>query len=385
MKYQKKMKIIIEKVYQENNRLYCNITEGDKSYKLFFQVESPYANYLCDTRADAFLVTCLYRAAREGYDIECLVPVSERLLFQINTFMTTVLASVFGRQQIAITAPVDSTLLPSARAIGTGITCGVDSLYSIATQSIGLSKEFSHYKLTHLALFNIGSHRIGAESTEKLYTARIDLAHSFCTENGFSFVSVDSNLHEFLPYDYTEYYGIVNCAPVLALQKLFATYYSSSSYSLKDFRLSSIDVTHFEILNMAMLSTENTTFYSLGAEQTRFEKTAYLTKNYTPSYKYLNVCNTYHYNCGHCVKCLRTLLTLDILDALDKYATVFDLEDYRSHRMKYIGDAYARMVLAKDSFIQEIWPSIRNKFQPSIWHKGGGCGDSSNQGLRYIP
>ena len=98
------MKIIIEKVYQENNRLYCNITEGDKSYKLFFQVESPYANYLCDTRADAFLVTCLYRAAREGYDIECLVPVSERLLFQINTFMTTVLASVFGRQQIAITA-----------------------------------------------------------------------------------------------------------------------------------------------------------------------------------------------------------------------------------------------------------------------------------------
>src|SRR5690606_26524683 len=119
---------------------------------------------------------------------------------------------------------------------------------------------------------------------------RRDLAERFCRDHGYRLIIVDSNVRQHLPYDYASYYCLGNCAAVLALPGFWRTYYSSSSYPIAQFRLSSVSLTHFETFILDALSTGATKFYSVGTEAIRLEKTR-LVAEYPPSYDVLNVCN----------------------------------------------------------------------------------------------
>ena len=50
----------------------------------FFEVESKYADYLCEQRADAFVLGLLYFAMVNGYNIKCEAPMSEKLFYQLT-------------------------------------------------------------------------------------------------------------------------------------------------------------------------------------------------------------------------------------------------------------------------------------------------------------
>ena len=104
---------------------------------------------------------------------------------------------------------------------------------------------------------SVGSHDIGKEDTATLFSNRVTLAKNFCNKYGFKFVEIDTDFRAFLPYDYTEYHGIVNGSVILLLEKLFGIYYSSSSYKISEFKLNRYDVSQFEIFNLAVLSTDD--------------------------------------------------------------------------------------------------------------------------------
>ena len=219
-------------------------------------------------------------------------------------------------------------------------------------------------------MLNVGSHDIGAVDSESLYESRIKLAKSFCNSYDYKFVLIDTNINEFLKYSYTEYFSIINSATILSLQKLFKCYYSSSGYSIKEFKLSSIDAAYFELFNMSMLSTDSTVFFTYGGGVSRYDKVRVLT-SFEPSYEFLNVCNSYSYNCSKrtCIKCLRTITELDATNSLHKYKKVFDLELYENNKESYLSDMYARKVLLNDEYAKEIWSDLRKKYRIPLTYK----------------
>ena len=305
----------------------------------------------------------LPQAATDGTDIASRVPVSETLLFQLNTFVVPVLAKLYGARRIKIDAPQIADNTETAGAVGTGLTCGVDSLYTVAEYS---KTPFPHKNLTHLCLFNVGSHDIAAEDAEKIEKFRIGLAERFCAENGFEFLHVNSNLHDFAPR-YQQYFSVLNAATAMALPRLFSSYYSSSGYAVSTFHVTATDLAHAEVFFLEMLSAGTLKFLSTGSEISRFEKTKRLAE-FPPAYNFLNVCNLHAHNCGVCVKCLRTLYALDILGALDRFASVFDLADYRKNHARYVAECRVRAVFAKDIFCKAMWPLLRKKYGLSWFH-----------------
>ncbi len=357
-------KIIINKVYRDNNKLCCDIEAGGVTKTLYAEVQEEFAPYLTDDRADGFFVICVFKCIKEHWELESKVPVSTRLYYQVQNYMMNVYCEAYNIEPFNIKAPTIDSELNSEGGVGTGITCGVDSLYTIACHcNIGGSECLPQYSLTHLVLMNIGSHDIGAEETNTLFANRVKLAQDFCNEFGFKFVKIDTNFRTFLPYDYTEYHGIANGSTILLLEKLFRVYYSSSSYKISEFKLNRYDVSQFELFNLAVLSTNNTTFYTTGGDVSRYNKVKKLVE-WTPSYNYLNVCNSYSHNCSEreCVKCCRTIIELDALNALDKYKSVFDIEKYEAHKNEYLAEFYARKVLRNDHYAIEMWDDLMKKY-----------------------
>lgn len=355
------MAVVIEKVEVRGSgsgltRLVATLS-GDRPGELFFEVEDRLARYFRPGRADAFVAALLPESAMHGGDIVSHVPVSESLLFQLNTFLCPVLGSVYGARKIEITAPPAAGNTAAAGAVGTGITCGVDSLYTVARYSC---TPFPRHNLTHLCLFNVGSHHIGADDPREMEEFRTDLARRFCAQNGYEFLRIHSNVHEFSPR-YARYFSVLNAAAAMSLPGLFSHYYSSSGCAVSEFHLTAVGLAHFETFVLDTLSTPTLKFYSTGSEVSRFEKVRALVA-YAPGYGYLNVCNTRRRNCGVCVKCLRTLYALDILGALDRYGEVFDLDRYRGDHSRHLAECWVRKVLARDIFCRDLWPRLRKKY-----------------------
>ena len=367
--------LIIESLFKKENRLVCSVSDGGEKKDIWVEVEPEFSSFLCEDRADGFFIICLYRAIKEGWNLRSLIPVSERIWYQATTFMSEFYSQIFSKERIKIDVPIVSSPLPKGEAVGTGISCGVDSLYTVWSHSNLPAKD---YNLTHLVLMNVGAYHIAAEDPLARFNDEISIARTFCKKYGYSFVKIDSNIRDYLPYSFTEYHGIVIGSTILTLQSLFKTYYSSSSYMIGEFKPDPLDLSHVELFNLSVLSTDNTKFYSTGGGVTRFDKVRQLSK-WSPSYDTLHVCNSHSRNCSqvHCVKCCRTLVELDVIDALDNYRTVFDVDKFRNNINDYLSELWARKVLRHDHYAIEMWPEIKRKYKIPFIKK-------LNAGFRFV-
>jgi len=97
-----KQTIIIDKVILKKgltaSRLSAIIIVDGIQKEMFFEVDQAYGKYFCETRADCFVVALLPQAAMDGRDIVSRIPVSVRLLFQLNFFLCVVLARVYQKK-----------------------------------------------------------------------------------------------------------------------------------------------------------------------------------------------------------------------------------------------------------------------------------------------
>ena len=112
---------------------------------------------------------------------------------------------------------------------------------------------------------------------------------------------------------------------------MFKNYYYSSGTSVTKFSLNHQNPAPYDTFSLSMISNDNVNFYSTGTPYNRIEKTK-IVSEYSPSYKYLNVCVRENNNCCECEKCLRTILGLQALNKLDKYGKVFDLDLIRKNK-----------------------------------------------------
>jgi hypothetical protein len=312
-------------------------------------------------RGDAFLVGLLPYAMARGEDIHLDCPISEKLYYNLSNYLIPALSLANPKLLPIKVIPreLEHSSINQRNAVGTGFSGGVDSFCTFCDHFVDPQCPVN-YRLTHLSFFNVGSHGdFGGEAARELFHKRLNDLKQFPIDAGLEFIVVDSNISEILQTSFPATHTFRNMAPVLLLQKLFRIYYYSSGYRMDDFRITNADSdsSAYDLLSMAMLSTESVDLYSSGCQHTRVEKTRIIA-DYEPTWRYLNVCASRDGNCSSCFKCMRTLLTLEILGKIRNYEGVFDLSIYRKQRSRYI----AEILVNKRQYIyKDIYNEMRRK------------------------
>ena len=314
-------------------RLYSDVVINDEIINLYFEVTEDNKEFLCTERCDAFLIALLPLAMKNGFDIISDCPVTEELKYKLESFFMPTLSDKSSvLKSVKINAPTGMPL-ENCHKVGTGISCGVDSFYSVYLQ---LETEYDSLRLTHLCLFNFKKQ---LPSVKKIYERQLEKAKKISESLNLSLLTLESNLYEVLvvPDDYNFLNTYYISSVVLSVQKLFGVYFIASSYDFGSFNCDnaeSTDCTHYDLLNINCFSTNNLHFYSQGGGIDRFYKTKYLSDKELVE-RYLHICNEHEYNCCQCPKCKRTMMTLESLNTLPNFGKVFNLEYFNKNKFDY--------------------------------------------------
>lgn len=345
---------VIKKVHWRTSEDYPPIVWQNDNSGLWFAVPKEYKSFLCFERSDAFVVAMLWYAMITGSDIGFQAPMSEQMCFNIQSCLIPALCTKEnGYRRIKLIGPTTNCPYKNFHAIGTGMSCGVDSLYTLHKYS--QADVPAHFKLTHLTYYNMGAifHPNRSEKkeyslkdfysrTDKMSEEKCNNARQVADLSKMPLVYVKSNLDSDYyrgAYGHTGVYR--NCAMTLALQGLFSLYYCSSGGSNRfEFCLTE-GSQRYEVVLCNCLSTESLKF-QVSDHATRIEKMLTIADDYVSKH-FLDVCFCFN-SCGKCSKCKRTMLTLDILGKLDEYREVFDVDSFKRRR----NEIYAWMLETKD-------------------------------------
>ena len=198
---------------EDGTRLSYIIKADGKEEELYYSVDDKYAPYLCDGRCDVALVTLFPFAMRFHYDIECKGLVSKKLLYNLSYHVIPMLYNdnrSFAKEIKIKAEHTDAEYYTEANGIATGISCGVDSLYTLYEYSRDDVPE--EYRITHLTYFQNGAHhgQIGkydGDLQEKIFDGQLAHTERFCKEFGYELIVIRSNLEAFIMsfFDFFEF------------------------------------------------------------------------------------------------------------------------------------------------------------------------------------
>lgn len=345
-------KLIIENIHKEIKEnyvyLYADISIINEKKVLWYRFSKEYEKYICEERSDAFIIGLFYFSLINGYDIETKIPMSEKLLFQLKNYYIPMLAGTTDFfNHIEINAPFTDEKITNEGAVGTALSCGVDSFYTILK---GLNSEFEKYKVTHVLFTDIPATIYSDSLRKKWLEENADKSRKVSKELGLKFILCETNLNidfAIVPFfsknkTYVANEGLASlqyCSSVFALQKLFSVYYLGSAgakLNEVDINASPYDVLWHDFYSMPNITTENLQFYSSGTEVSRIEKVNYIA-DFKTTQKYLFACAMPKVkNCGKCEKCVRTMAELYALNKLENFKEVYPIEDFKKHYVKNI-------------------------------------------------
>lgn len=330
-------------------RLCADINLGEETKPYYFEVDKKYEHYLCIDRADPFLLALIYYAQTKGYNIKCIQPVSERLLYQLQTYYLPITSKCHKsyEQDIKISAEYESTPLENAGKVVASLSRGVDSFYTIVKHLNSSDK----YKITNLFLTDYFNTFTSETEYRQRYEKLKASARIISDELGIELTAVYTNLYDFNHPYWVDMFAFKYFSCIYALGKLFKTFLYSSGYEIKDFDLSATnkDSSHYDLFSVDMANTDRISFYSSGGEVTRIQKMQYIAKNKVVQ-KRLYVCNFKEYNCGSCDKCMRTQFELFATNNLQKFSGTFDIKIFDQYKYKY----WAKMLRRRSEFDMEI-------------------------------
>lgn len=333
--------IIISKPYLKDcgdfSRLISDIIVNDNvPYELYYEVKTEYKKYLTYELSDAFVVTLMLWAMERNEDIRCEAPISERLYKQLTEYLIPAISkNIKQYSKIKIIAKT-ANIRFNGDGVGTGLSCGVDSFYTIL-KNLNHSKE-SKLNITHLCYFNVGASGgdMGdVDNARHIYQERMKEFEIVSNELGCEFLTVDSNMNEFLKQDHEATHVFRTLSVPLALQKLFHLYYFSSTAEYNKFKFVWFDCSYYDLLNMQAISNDNLRFELVGGETTRQGKVEFICDNKVVQ-NHLNVCIRGIHNDNTCVKCKRTMLNLYIAGKLDDFRNVFDVDAFYKNKSKIL-------------------------------------------------
>ena len=332
--------------FESKTRLIASIEIDDSKKECWFDYPSEYGEYTCTEKIDAFVIALIPFAMRKGLDIKSSIPISEKLSYQLHNYYIPILSKYQKTfKKIELTCPYSSVNLNTEGAVGTGISCGIDSFYSVL-KHIGIKEK--DYEITHLVTMNVGSFGYqGGDFSYSWFQEEAKIARKVSEELNLPLIEINSNLMEIYQENHSFSGTFRMAGAILGLQKLFSKYYISAGFDIKDFDITSEENDDYDMFNLLIGSNESTTFYSTGLEATRFERTKFIAQ-YPVTYNKLIVCMCGNDNCGKCEKCMRTLGTLYTLNRLDKYRKSFDINQFEKYefinlaKIRYYGIGYMK-------------------------------------------
>ena len=315
---------------------------------IWLAVKDENAHMLADDVYDAFVLVPLYLAMYFKQDLHIHGNVSKRLYKNIMNYLQRILCDFSpDLSRVNVTADGFAEAAGNQSVIGTGISCGVDSLTTIYDRYV--MEDDPDYRVNGLFFFNCGTHGTFSDKSRALYMERYNMNKRCADELGLPIYQVDTNLRAFT-YQANDpgngkagYLAIWSC--VLGLGRAVRRYYVSSCYSyreLETFGRSKHDTdfaAYSESYSVPLIRTERLELIIDGSQYERNAKTERIA-SWDITRKYLNVCGLYSdvtdsaKNCSQCKKCLRTLFALEALCRLDDFAGVFDLDTYRRHSFR---------------------------------------------------
>lgn len=312
-------------------RLCSEIVRDGETFLCWFDYPAEYQQFICSERCDAFLVALIPYAMCHGMDVICKAALSEKLAYKMREYYIPAMSKYQkGFQNIELTADeLSGADLCAEHAVGTGMSCGVDSFYTTLKHGNQVPE---HFRITHLVSMNVGSFGpFGGEKSYGWFQEELKNAARVSKQLGLPLIDINSNLMEFYQEDHTNSGTFRMMGAILGLQKLFSMYYISSGYMLDEFDITAVGNTHYDLVNCECGQNESTCFYTFGSEMSRFEKTEYVAKA-PVTYDFLTVCERGNKNCGKCEKCIRTMSVLYSMGDLDKYDKAFDIQYFKDHR-----------------------------------------------------
>ena len=328
---------------------------------LWFEIDANYGGMFVDDTYDAFMLVALYLAMYNHTDLKIRGDVSKKLYKNLSWYAQKILCD-FQSTLAPVKIFVDGFAPAEVKGnlIGTGISCGVDSLSTIYDRFV--RETDPDYKVNALFFFNCGSNgSVDDDFTESLANSRCKRGIAVAGELGLPLVPVDTNLYHFWRIEYEETLFFLSMyACVLALQNAVRRYYMGSGCSYAQIKACGVKygvydlVSYCESFFVPLIQTERVELIVDGCQYSRAEKIANIA-DWDIARKYLNVCRVYrddNINCGTCGKCLRTLLVLEILGKLDAFADIVDLDAYRKAALNYKAENVRNA--ETDAFSKEI-------------------------------
>lgn len=347
----------------DKTRANCKININNEEKVIWFEVDKKYGGYLCIERSDAYVIGLLNYALRNNEDIECETPVTEELLYNINTILIPSLVNYADSFKLIEVKAKTSPALEEGNAIGTGCSCGVDSFSTIYRH---LNSKYNGLDITHLCLNNVGAFNDCYQDygQEKVKEERYKITDNVAKELNLELIKTDSNFSTIILQDHLQTHTYSSIFAVYMLQKFWKKYYyASSGHDFDKFSLKNNDNNSsamYELLSLQCFSTEHLRIYSDCGEMTRIEKLKSIV-DFTVAQKYLHVCLRQPTNCTkYCSKCMRTLVGLDAFDKLDNFSEVFDIEYYKNNKNKYYKWLYGEH-LKKDDLNESAYELLKNR------------------------
>lgn len=319
-----------------------SIEEDGREKEIWFVFPSEFEHGLSIDCSDGILVQCLLYGIRSGKSIDVIGQISGRLLYQLEHHFIPAYANKGGFRRIHINcisgvkigyATHNEDRGGTYRVAATGMSCGIDSLYTYLTHSKERENIEENRTVGLLTHFDVGAFHYGDGKRQyvegdSLESRHLKKAKEFAEDVGLPLLDVKSNVAEIFPMDHDKAHTIRNCGVVLMFQNLIETYYYSSTFPLWNFKYDiDKDMAYYDPFTLQMLCTEKITFYSIDSNASRLEKTK-LVAEYEISRHHLNVCTVSDKNCGKCQKCSRTMVELEAVGKLDMFKDVFPLENY---------------------------------------------------------
>ena len=127
-------------------RLSADLDVDGLKTQLWFEVDEEYEEYLLYERIDAFVLGLMHEVIRKNHDIVSEAPMTRRLYFQLtNQFLPAYFKLNGGGFKIRCPVAEEVAHPKGGVAIGTGVSCGVDSLHVFAM----------HPEITHACIWNL--------------------------------------------------------------------------------------------------------------------------------------------------------------------------------------------------------------------------------------
>lgn len=251
---------------QKYSQLCADIQIDEKTAELYFRIDYAQEKYLCQGRADAFVVAILPLAIRHNHSIVCEDVISERLHYQLNEYFIPTLIFEKGEEEpISIQAEPESAAYPNQGAIGTVFSDDVHSLYTIMQHG-----KDCEYPLTHMLVIHSGAFERGAG--QELFQEKFGAAVRFAREQGLETIFAETNFCDVLEEDFQKVSTFLKLSCMLALQGLFSVCVIPSVYQASQFKVDLEDLARCDLLTAMCINTESMAVYLSGSEMNYEEK-----------------------------------------------------------------------------------------------------------------